>query len=918
MAINKKFKRYNGTAWEEYYFHAFDSEKLGGQLPSFYAADSDLNNYLPLIGGTLTGKLTVPTLALTQDASNTSDHRISVYDGGDTSYGMMLWNSNGTSGDWSTMIYGPNQSSRRISFGKINNTTFTTHEDVNEIAYFDLDDSSLNLDGNIKIGNSNTLSNEGFELNGTASVGLRATNANGYVSITPLNTGWAHIYTDRSNFIFNKPVYSVDNTFSSYNNDLILERASTEKLRLTSTQAEFVDNIKTSGKIGIGINPTSPLHIQYASASTEMAEGMITLENTTTSGESAIRFINGAVATTGNSWYAGLNNDNTFRISYGTANTNANTRLAVSPTGTVTANIFSGSLSGNATTASSLQTARSISLIGDVTGSTTFDGSGNVSITATVADDSHNHIISNIDDLQTELDSKLNTSGGTISGNLIVSGNLTINGTQTILNTSTLEIDDPMIVINGALTGDPDTIPVDSGLEVERGTGTNKKFYWSESNDKWQLTDSGDTVRDVYHTGNLPTYPTVNNGTITISAGSGLTSGGSFTTNQSANETITLNHADTSTQSSLSYTGTTVIQSIALDTYGHITSMSGKALSLSDFGVLATSTELNYTTNVTSDIQSQLDGKVPTSRTINGTALTTDITLNAGDVGAATDTHTHGNVANDGTITTGVSASNLDRIVITDSTDGNKIKVGPTFGTSTTQYLRNDGAWVTPPDTNTDTNNYVTGVSGSGDGILTLTRSGLSNLTADLSHSHSEYDNYGQWNFAAYSSTGSPKGTSAITSGDTAILKEGAGITLTASTDTITIDKDPTVRSIKNFTTYVQSDGGQDELPVTETLVDGDIIGIVAICGTSTSYNERTKEIKWIRLGDSAPYYTSIMFSRYATSSSTSYFYQTEIFQAAGSLYMNDGTWTTLTSTGNVISVVPATGIYIVDILKMD
>ena len=53
--------------------------------------------------------------------------------------------------------------------------------------------------------------------------------------------------------------------------------------------------------------------------------------------------------------------------------------------------------SGNAATATKLKTARTISLTGDVTGSTSFDGSANVTITATVADDSHNHIIENVD-----------------------------------------------------------------------------------------------------------------------------------------------------------------------------------------------------------------------------------------------------------------------------------------------------------------------------------------------------------------------------------------------------------------------------------------------------------------------------------------------------------------------------------------
>lgn len=54
-------------------------------------------------------------------------------------------------------------------------------------------------------------------------------------------------------------------------------------------------------------------------------------------------------------------------------------------------------------------TARTLSLTGDVTGSASFDGSANVTITATVADDSHNHIISNVDGLQTALDA---LSGG--------------------------------------------------------------------------------------------------------------------------------------------------------------------------------------------------------------------------------------------------------------------------------------------------------------------------------------------------------------------------------------------------------------------------------------------------------------------------------------------------------------------------
>lgn len=48
--------------------------------------------------------------------------------------------------------------------------------------------------------------------------------------------------------------------------------------------------------------------------------------------------------------------------------------------GSVSSNEFIGPLTGNASTASALQTPRTITLAGDVTGSTTFDGSANVTI----------------------------------------------------------------------------------------------------------------------------------------------------------------------------------------------------------------------------------------------------------------------------------------------------------------------------------------------------------------------------------------------------------------------------------------------------------------------------------------------------------------------------------------------------------
>ena len=65
----------------------------------------------------------------------------------------------------------------------------------------------------------------------------------------------------------------------------------------------------------------------------------------------------------------------------------ANSSAAITGTVITASTNFSGSLTGNASTASTLATARTISLTGDVTGSTSFNGSANVSIAATLVGD---------------------------------------------------------------------------------------------------------------------------------------------------------------------------------------------------------------------------------------------------------------------------------------------------------------------------------------------------------------------------------------------------------------------------------------------------------------------------------------------------------------------------------------------------
>ena len=92
--------------------------------------------------------------------------------------------------------------------------------------------------------------------------------------------------------------------------------------------------------------------------------------------------------------YAGLlwdaSESNKFRLFHGNQSeptTTVNTGGTGHATGTLLANV-EGSLTGNASTASALASARTIALSGDVVGSVSFDGSGNVSMSTTVQNDS--------------------------------------------------------------------------------------------------------------------------------------------------------------------------------------------------------------------------------------------------------------------------------------------------------------------------------------------------------------------------------------------------------------------------------------------------------------------------------------------------------------------------------------------------
>ena len=96
-------------------------------------------------------------------------------------------------------------------------------------------------------------------------------------------------------------------------------------------------------------------------------------------------------------------------------------------TGAVTGSATMTNL-GNVTIATTATADPTLTINGDASGSATFTNLGNATLTLTIADDSHNHTIANIDGLQATLDTFIQTDAN---------GDLTINGTVTATNFNT-------------------------------------------------------------------------------------------------------------------------------------------------------------------------------------------------------------------------------------------------------------------------------------------------------------------------------------------------------------------------------------------------------------------------------------------------------------------------------------------------
>ena len=161
--------------------------------------------------------------------------------------------------------------------------------------------------------------------------------------------------------------------------------------------------------------------------------------------------------------YIGIAGADNAEVGIGTTATDAKLTVGgdVKVSGAITATSFSGSFSGNADTATALETARSIGLGGDLSGSASFDGTGDITISATIGANSV-------------------ALGGDTTGNYVAtvadagSGNITVSGSGSETSAVTLDLADTGVSANtyGSTTKIP-VVSVDAKGRVTSVTTAN-------------------------------------------------------------------------------------------------------------------------------------------------------------------------------------------------------------------------------------------------------------------------------------------------------------------------------------------------------------------------------------------------------------------------------------------------------------
>ncbi len=353
----------------------------------------------------------------------------------------------------------------------------------------------------------------------------------------------------------------------------------------------------------------------------------------------------------------------------------------------VTATSITGSLSGNASTASKLAPARTITLGGDLTGNVSFDGSAGVTLTATIAADSvalgtdttGNYVASLV--AGTGITLANNTGEGatpTITNSapdqtvvLTAGSNVTITGTYPSFTIASTDTNTTYTASTGlSLTGT--AFSIDSSVVTLSGaqTLTNKTINAS------QLVDASVTNAKLANT------------SVTVTAGTGMSGGGAVALGSS----VTLTNAGVT--SNVAGTGISVDQGTGAVTITN----SDRGSSQNIFKNIAVAGQTTVVADTNDDTLTLAAGS---NVTITTNASTDTITI------AATDTNTTYS-AGTGITLTGTTFSNAG---VTSITAGTGISVNASTGGVTitnsinnTNQLTNGAAYITASSTDTLTN----------------------------------------------------------------------------------------------------------------------------------------------------------------------------------------------------------------------
>ena len=469
-----------------------------GDDPNFATTvTNSIATKLPLAGGTLTGGLTLDTTGralLVTGTSTVDSSDVSIYLGNAPSnYGFDITYEGSGGGNanafviTSTNLGSPKELLRSNQNGIINLPQLGAAVAGNLIWHAGNDGTGSGLDADLLDGQqgsyyaaasslSSYLPLAGGTMTGTLDLGTqniavdsqkgfvnsgpwtRNATPYGYIDFGPANTNYAHIYTDRPSFYFNKNLYvagqrvfhdtyhpnadklTTARTINgvSFDGSANITVADATKLPLTGgtltgdvviskadAKLRLYDSTGTNGNnpfIEFDTTASQGISIELNIYDTDLplaGYGLVVGPSTTntqfpTTGTLTFNVLGEMY--TGGTTLGSLNK--VFHDSYHPNADKWTTARTLSLTGAVTGSVAMDG-SGNVSLATTATADPTLTLSGDVTGSATFTNLGNATLTATVADDSHNHIISNVDGLQTALDSKLNLSGGTMSGDLL-------------------------------------------------------------------------------------------------------------------------------------------------------------------------------------------------------------------------------------------------------------------------------------------------------------------------------------------------------------------------------------------------------------------------------------------------------------------------------------------------------------------